>query len=69
VVDASFVAFGWFNFKGGLHDLFRDESQVNRHGKENEVLSAAHGVIPPYVDKNPAPSAAPADNKSPGGGH
>jgi len=42
--------------------------QVNRHGKENEVLMAAHGVIPPYVDKNPAPAAAPADNKSPGGG-
>jgi mono/diheme cytochrome c family protein len=45
--------------------------QVNRHSKENEVLSAAHGVIPPYVDKqtpNPAP-AAPADNKTPGGGH
>jgi cytochrome c oxidase cbb3-type subunit I/II len=44
--------------------------QVNRHSKENEVLLAAHGVIPPYVDKqnsNPAP-AAPADNKSPGGG-
>ncbi|HKM47934.1 MAG TPA: cytochrome c [Terriglobales bacterium] len=42
--------------------------QVNRHGKENEVLSAAHGVIPPYVDKNPSPAAAPADNKAPGGG-
>ncbi len=42
--------------------------QVNHHGKENEVLSAAHGVIPPYVDKNPAPAAAPADNKAPGGG-
>jgi cytochrome c oxidase cbb3-type subunit 2 len=41
--------------------------QVSRHSKENEVLLAAHGVIPPYVDKNPAP-AAPADNKSPGGG-
>ncbi|MGD0791432.1 MAG: cytochrome c [Terriglobales bacterium] len=41
--------------------------QVNRHGKETEVLSAAHGVIPPYVDKSPAP-VAPADNKSPGGG-
>jgi len=41
--------------------------QVHRHGKENEVLSTAHGVIPPYVDKNPPP-AAPADNKSPGGG-
>ncbi len=42
--------------------------QVNRHGKENEVLSAAHGVIPPYVDRTPAPAAAPADNKAPGGG-
>ena len=42
--------------------------QVHRHGKENEVLSAAHGVIPPYVDKNPPPPAAPADNKAPGGG-
>jgi len=43
--------------------------QVNRHGKENEVLAAAHGVIPPYVDKTPAPAAAPADTKSPSGGH
>jgi mono/diheme cytochrome c family protein len=43
--------------------------QVNRHSKENEVLSAAHGVIPPYVDKTPAPAAAPADTKSPSGGH
>jgi mono/diheme cytochrome c family protein len=43
--------------------------QIHRHSKENEVLSAAHGVIPPYVDKTPAPAAAPADNKSPGGGH
>jgi len=42
--------------------------QVHRHSKENEVLSAAHGVIPPYVDKTPAPTAAPADNKTPGGG-
>ena len=42
--------------------------QVNRHGKENEILSAAHGVIPPYVDKTPAPAAAPADTKAPGGG-
>jgi cytochrome c oxidase cbb3-type subunit 2 len=41
--------------------------QVHRHSKENEVLSTAHGVIPPYVDKNPPP-AAPADNKAPGGG-
>ena len=42
--------------------------QVNRHSKENEVLSAAHGVIPPYVDRNPPPAAAPAENKAPGGG-
>ena len=42
--------------------------QTSRHSKENEVLSAAHGVIPPYVDKNPPPAAAPpADNKPPGG--
>jgi len=43
--------------------------QIHRHSKENEVLTAAHGVIPPYVDKNPPPAAAPADNnKAPGGG-
>ena len=42
--------------------------QVHRHSKENEVLAAAHGVIPPYVDKNPPPATAPPDNKSPGGG-
>jgi len=42
--------------------------QVHRHSKENEILMSAHGVIPPYVDKNPPPAAAPADNKAPGGG-
>ncbi|MGD0509173.1 MAG: cytochrome c [Terriglobales bacterium] len=45
--------------------------QVHRKSKENEVLSAAHGVIPPYVEKptsNLAPATVPADNKSPGGG-
>ena len=41
--------------------------QVHRHSKENEVLMAAHGVIPPYQDKG-APAAAPAENKAPGGG-
>ncbi len=42
--------------------------QVHRHSKENDVLMAAHGVIPPYVDKNP-PAAAPAPaDKAPGGG-
>jgi len=42
--------------------------QIHRHSKENEVLMAAHGVIPPYQEKTPPPAAAPADNKSPGGG-
>ncbi len=42
--------------------------QVNRHSKENEVLAAAHGVIPASVDQ-PAPTPAPqSDNKAPGGG-
>jgi cytochrome c oxidase cbb3-type subunit 2 len=42
--------------------------QVNRHSKENEVLSAAHGVIPPYTEpSNPAPATQP-ENKAPGGG-
>jgi len=40
--------------------------QVHRHSKENEVLMAAHGVIPPYVNKNPPPAAD--TNKAPGGG-
>ncbi len=42
--------------------------QVNRPSKENETLMAAHGVIPPYVEKTPAPAAAPSDSKTPGGG-
>ncbi|MGA2356178.1 MAG: c-type cytochrome [Terriglobales bacterium] len=42
--------------------------QVHRHSKENDLLMAAHGVIPPYQDKGAPPAAAPADNKSPGGG-
>jgi hypothetical protein len=45
--------------------------QVHRKSKENEVLSAAHGVIPPYVEKqtsNLTPATVPAENKSPGGG-
>ena len=41
--------------------------QIHRHSKENDVLMAAHGTIPAYVDKTP--TAAPADsNKAPGGG-
>jgi cytochrome c oxidase cbb3-type subunit 2 len=42
--------------------------QVHRKSKENEVLMAAHGVIPPYVEKTPPPAAAPTDTKAPGGG-
>jgi len=44
--------------------------QVNRHSKENEVLGAAHGVIPPYMEKQenkPAPDAQP-ENKPPSSG-
>jgi cytochrome c oxidase cbb3-type subunit 2 len=39
--------------------------QVNRHSKENEVLRAAHGVIPPYTEK---PGANPPANQPPSGG-
>jgi len=44
--------------------------QVHRHSKENEVLRAAHGVIPPYVEQKTSSLApvAPADNKTSGGG-
>lgn len=42
--------------------------QIHRHSKENDVLMAAHGVIPPYQDKGAPHAAAPADNKAPGGG-
>jgi len=44
--------------------------QVNRHGKENQVLQAAHGLIPPYTEpSNPAPAPS-TDNKAPSGeGH
>ena len=44
--------------------------QVNRHSPENDILAAAHGVIPPYTEKpgdNPAPAAQP-ENKPPSGG-
>lgn len=42
--------------------------QVNRHGKENEVLDAAHGVIPPYTEPSSAAPAASSDAKPSGGG-
>ena len=41
--------------------------QVHRHSKENDVLKAAGGRIPPYVDKN-AP-ASQSSNGSAGGGN
>ena len=40
--------------------------QVSRHGKENEVLRAAHGVIPPYAEPA-SPAPAPADKPTGGG--
>ncbi len=41
--------------------------QVNRHSKENDVLRAAHGVIPPYAEPAASPAAAPADKPTGGG--
>jgi len=45
--------------------------QPYRHSKENEVLKAAGGRIPPYVEKqaNKEAPASPPENKSPGGGN
>jgi mono/diheme cytochrome c family protein len=45
--------------------------QVHRHGKENDVLQAAHGVIPPYVEKeqkNPSSSTQPEKQSANSGG-
>jgi mono/diheme cytochrome c family protein len=41
--------------------------QTQRHSKENEVLKAAGGKIPPYTEKE-APAAQP-ENKPPGNGN
>jgi mono/diheme cytochrome c family protein len=44
--------------------------QVHRKSRENDILMAAHGVIPPYVEKKTgslAPAAS-ANEKVPGGG-
>ena len=45
--------------------------QVNRHGKENDVLKAAGGKIPPYVEKaeQRCRSGQPARTKRTGGGN
>lgn len=40
--------------------------QVHRHSKENDVLKAAGGTIPPYVDKN-APASQPSSGSAGGG--
>jgi mono/diheme cytochrome c family protein len=44
--------------------------QVHRHSKENDVLMAAHGVIPPYVEKseNKDTPASQSESKTAGGG-
>src|ERR1700716_2112360 len=44
--------------------------QPYHHSKENEVLKAAGGKIPPYVEKQDNKEAPPSqpENKSPGGG-
>jgi mono/diheme cytochrome c family protein len=43
--------------------------QVNRHSKENDVLKAAGGKIPPYVEKQAEAPAVQPENKPAGGGN
>ncbi len=43
--------------------------QVNRHSRENDVLKAAGGTIPPYVEKPSAAPASPSGNGAAGGGN
>jgi hypothetical protein len=52
--------------------------QVKRHSKENEVLKAAGGKIPPYNEtpstppaspNNSAVPASPSENRTAGGGN
>lgn len=44
--------------------------QVHRHSKENDVLKAAGGVIPPYVEKpSDAPAGGQSGNGASGGGN
>ena len=38
--------------------------QVHRPGPENKVLAAAHGVIPPYVEKNKQSEVEPASKSA-----
>ena len=43
--------------------------QVNRHSKENEVLKAAGGKIPPYTEKQSAAPTSQPDYRAAGGGN
>ncbi len=43
--------------------------QVHRQSKENDVLKAAGGKIPPYVEKPAATPASPSGNGAAGGGN
>ncbi len=43
--------------------------QVNRHSKENEVLKAAGGKIPPYVEKQSEAPTSQSENRAAGGGN
>jgi mono/diheme cytochrome c family protein len=43
--------------------------QVKRHSKENDVLKAAGGAIPAYVEKPSAAPANPSGNGAAGGGN
>ncbi|MGA7752209.1 MAG: cytochrome c [Candidatus Sulfotelmatobacter sp.] len=43
--------------------------QVERHSRENDVLKAAGGTIPPYVEKPSAAPASPSGNGAAGGGN
>jgi mono/diheme cytochrome c family protein len=42
--------------------------QVNRHSKENDVLKAAGGKIPPYVEKQSEAPTSQSENRAAGGG-
>jgi cytochrome c oxidase cbb3-type subunit 2 len=43
--------------------------QVNRHSKENDVLKAAGGKIPAYVEKQAEAPASQVENRAAGGGN
>ncbi len=43
--------------------------QVHRHSKENDVLNAAGGKIPPYVEKQAEAPASRLENRGAGGGN